>query len=147
MKQGMVKMFGAVAMAVTSLVCGTQGYAEDKSASCPIAGGTELKWADAEGKKTIYVAYWTHTPENCPGRSADGAKMLNRFWEGRKKAEEKGIKILGAFVTVTEHDYYIIVEANDYSAVVEFFLPLVPSQTGKFAPVLTMDEWLKIMPK
>ncbi|UJS20976.1 MAG: GYD domain-containing protein [Candidatus Brocadia sp.] len=62
-------------------------------------------------------------------------------------AEEKGITILGAYVTVTEHDYFIIFEAIDYGAAVEFFLPLVPSQTGKIVPVLTMDEWLKIMPK
>ena len=97
--------------------------------------------------KTVYVAHWTHTPENCPGRSADGAKMLSKFWEGRKLAEEKGITILGAYVTVTEHDYFIIFEASDYGTAVEFFLPLVPSQTGKIVPVLTMDEWLKIMPK
>ena len=101
----------------------------------------------ATGNKTVYVAHWTHTPENCPGRSADGAKMLSKFWEGRKSAEEKGITILGAYVTVTEHDYFIIFEASDYSAAVAFFLPLVPSQTGKIVPVLTMDEWLKIMPK
>jgi uncharacterized protein with GYD domain len=109
----------------------------------------ELKWDynSSTDKNTIYVAYWSHTPENCPGRGLDGAKMLSRFWEGRKEAEKKGIKILGAYVTVTEHNYYIIIEASDYTSVVEFFLPLVPSQTGKFAPVLTMDEWLKIMPK
>lgn len=98
-------------------------------------------------KGTLYVAHWTHTPENCPGRSADGAKMLSTFWEQRKKAEGKGIKILGAYVTVTEHDYFIIVEASDYAAVVEFFIPLIPSQTGKIVPVLTMGEWIKIMPK
>lgn len=108
----------------------------------------ESAWSINTGdKKTLYVSHWTHTPENCPGRSGDGAKMLNKFWEGRKKAEEKGIKIIGAYVTVTEHDYFVIFEANDYSAAVEFFLPLVPSQTGKIVPVLTMDDWLKIMPK
>ena len=42
---------------------------------------------------------------------------------------------------------FIVFEANDYTAAVEFFLPLVPSQTGKIVPVLNMDEWLKIMPK
>ncbi|MDN3515677.1 MAG: hypothetical protein NG747_14925 [Candidatus Brocadia sp.] len=108
----------------------------------------EHGWAvGAAEKRTLYVAHWTHTPENCPGRSGDGAKMLSKFWEGKKLAEEKGIIILGAYVTVTEHDYFIIFEANDYAAAVEFFLPLVPSQTGKIVPVLTMDEWLKIMPK
>ena len=23
---------------------------------------------------TIYVAHWTHTPENCPARTKEGAK-------------------------------------------------------------------------
>jgi uncharacterized protein with GYD domain len=98
-------------------------------------------------KSITYIAHWTHTPENCPGRSEEGAKMLSDFWEARKKAEVKGVKVLGAYATVTEHDYYIIVEASDYSAVVEFFMPLLATQTGRFAPVLTMDEWLKLAPK
>ena len=60
-------------------------------------------------------------------RSGDGAKMLNRFGKGERL--KKRVKVLGAYVTVTEHDYYIIVEANDYSAVV-ILSPIVPSQTG-----------------
>ena len=140
MKYGMVGMFGVFVLFVTLVISGSKLYAEGNE--------KESGWAiGADNKKTLYVAHWTHTPENCPGRSGDGAKMLNKFWEGRKKAEEKGIKILGAYVTVTEHDYFVIFESNDYSAAVEFFLPLVPSQTGKIVPVLTMDDWLKIMPK
>ena len=98
--------------------------------------------ADTEG--TIYVAHWTHTPEDCPGRSKEGAKMLSDFWASRDEATKKGIKILGAYVTVTEHGYYIIVQAKDYASVVEFFLPLVPTQTGSFRPVLPMEEWIKL---
>ncbi len=140
MKYSMVGIFGVFVLLVTLVFSGSKIYAEGSE--------KESGWTiGADNKKTLYVAHWTHTPENCPGRSGDGAKMLNKFWEGRKKAEEKGIRILGAYVTVTEHDYFIIFEANDYSAAVEFFLPLVPSQTGKIAPVLTMDDWLKIMPK
>ena len=140
MKYSMVGIFGVFVLFVTLVFSGSKLSAEDTE--------KESGWTiGADNKKTFYVAHWTHTPENCPGRSGDGAKMLNKFWEGRKMAEEKGIKILGAYVTVTEHDYFIIFEANDYSAAVEFFLPLVPSQTGKIVPVLTMDDWLKIMPK
>ncbi len=93
---------------------------------------------------TIYVAHWTHTPENCPGRTKDGAKMLSDFWASRDEVEKKGIKILGSYVTVTEHDYYIIVQAKDYSEMVKFFLPLIPTQTGSFRPVLPMQEWIDI---
>jgi len=140
MKYSMVGIFGVFALFITLVFSGSKLYAEGSE--------KESGWTiGADNKKILYVAHWTHTAENCPGRSGDGAKMLNKFWEGRKKAEEKGIRILAAYVTVTEHDYFIIFEANDYSAAVEFFLPLVPSQTGKIVPVLTMDDWLKIMPK
>jgi hypothetical protein len=140
MKYSIAGIFGVFALFITLVFSGSKIYAEGSE--------KESGWTiGADNKKTLYVAHWTHTPENCPGRSGDGAKMLYKFWEGRKKAEEKGIKILGAYVTVTEHDYFIIFESNDYSAAVEFFLPLVPSQTGKIVPVLSMDDWLKIMPK
>ncbi len=93
---------------------------------------------------TIYVSHWTHTPENCPARTKEGGKMLSDFWASRSDAEKKGIKILGSYVTVTEHDFYIIVQAKDYSEMVKFFLPLVPTQTGSFRPVLPMGEWIEM---
>lgn len=140
MKYGIAGIFGTFALSVVTTFFSPALSAHE--------GERESGWAMSSAeKRTLYVAHWTHTPENCPGRSGDGAKMLSRFWEGRKKAEEKGTKVLAAYVTVTEHDYFIIFEANDYSAAVEFFLPLVPSQTGKIVPVLSMDDWLKIMPK
>ncbi len=98
----------------------------------------------ANNEGTIYVARWTHTPENCPGRSREGAEMLSKFWASREEAAKKGVNILGAYVAVTEHEYYIIVQAKDYTSLVEFFLPLAPTQTGSFRPVMSMDEWIKI---
>jgi hypothetical protein len=98
--------------------------------------------ADREDEGTIYVAYWSHTPENCPGRSKGGAKMLSDFWARRDEFARKGIKILGGYVTVTGHAYYILLQAKDFATVTEFSLPLVPTQTGTFIPVLTMDEWI-----
>ncbi len=93
---------------------------------------------------TIYVVHWTHTPENCPGRTKEGAEMLDGFWANRDEAEKRGIKILSAYVGVTSHEYYITVQTNDYAGMVEFFLPLVPTQTGKVTPVMTMDRWIDI---
>lgn len=96
---------------------------------------------DSEGM--LFVAHWTHTPENCPGRSKEGATMLNEFWAKRDVAAKKGVKILGAYVAVTEHTYYIIAQAKDYQAMLEFFEPLAPTQTGGIHPVTTMDEWTR----
>lgn len=140
MKRKIAGMFGMCTLVVSSMICGSHQYA--------FGNEKDAGWAmNPSEKKTLYVAHWTHTPENCPGRTTDGAKVLSKFWEGKKNAEAKGVKVIGAYVTVTEHDYYFIVEASDYAAVVEFFLPIIPSQTGRFVPVLTMDEWLKIIPK
>ena len=91
----------------------------------------------------LFVAHWTHTPENCPGRSKEGATMLNEFWAKRDLAAKKGIKILSGYVAVTEHTYYITVQAKDYQSMLEFFEPLASTQTGGIHPVTTMDEWTK----
>jgi hypothetical protein len=42
----------------------------------------------------LFVAPCTHTPDNCPGRSKDGATMLNEFWAKGDLAAKKGRKIL-----------------------------------------------------
>jgi len=68
--------------------------------------------------------------------------MLRDFWARRDEFAKKGIKNLGGYVTATGHAYYIVLQAEDFAAVTEFFLPLVPTQIGTFIPVLTMDEWI-----
>jgi len=69
--------------------------------------------------------------------------MLNEFWAKRDLAAKKGVKILSAYVAVTEHTYYITVQAKNYQSLLEFFEPLASTQTGAFHPVTTMDEWTK----
>ncbi|MEC4747800.1 DUF3303 family protein [Methylomicrobium sp. Wu6] len=91
----------------------------------------------------FFVVHWTHTPENCPGRSKEGAQMLIDFWAKREEAAKKEVKIHGAYVGATEHVYYIIVQAKDYQSMLEFFVPLIPPQQGAINPVTTMDEWTK----
>jgi hypothetical protein len=70
------------------------------------------------------------TPENCPGRTQEGATILNESWAKRD-------------VAVTERTYYITVQANNYQSLLEFFEPLAATQTGSIHPVTTMDEWTK----
>ena len=74
----------------------------------------------ADGEGMSFVAHWTHTPENCPGRSKEGGTMLNEFWAKRDLAAKKGIKILSGYVAVTEHTYYITVQAKDYQSLLDF---------------------------
>ncbi|MBH0180386.1 MAG: hypothetical protein HP490_01570 [Nitrospira sp.] len=69
--------------------------------------------------------------------------MLNKFWAKRDLAAKKGVKILSAYVAVTEHTYYITVQAKNYQSLLEFFEPLAPTQIGTIHPVTTMDEWTK----
>jgi hypothetical protein len=138
----------AIFLSVSSLVSGdietAQGLPRGKE---EILRSKQME-AMMDGDGMLFVAHWTHTPENCPGRSNEGATMLNDFWAKRDLAAKKGAKILGAYVAVTEHTYYIIIQAKDYQSMLEFFEPLAPTQTGGIHPVTTMEEWTKhINPK
>ena len=83
MKYSIVGIFGVFILFVTLVFSGSKLYAEGSE--------KESGWTlGADNKKILYVAHWTHTPENCPGRSAEGAKMLNKFWEGRKRLKKRG---------------------------------------------------------
>ncbi|MGJ0514341.1 MAG: DUF3303 family protein [Methylomicrobium sp.] len=93
----------------------------------------------------FFVAHGTHTPENCPGRSKEGAQMLIDFWAKREEAAKKRVKIHEAYVGATEHVYYIIVQAKDYQSMLELFVPLIFTQQGAINPVTTMDEWTKFI--
>ncbi len=53
-----------------------------------------------DGDGMLFVVHWTHTPENCRGRSKEGATMLNEFWANRDLAAKIGIKILSGYVAV-----------------------------------------------
>ena len=100
--------------------------------------------ADADGTVMLAVV-------DGMGGHADGARaaevamraMLNEFWAKRDLAAKKGVKILSAYVAVTEHTYYITVQAKNYQSLLEFFEPLAPTQIGAIHPVTTMDEWTK----
>jgi len=37
------------------------------------------------------------------------------------------------------------VQAKDYQSMLEFFVPLIPTQQGAIHPVTTMDEWTKFI--
>ena len=83
MKYSIVGIFGGFILFVTLVFSDSKLYAEGSE--------KESGWTlGADNKNILYVAHWTHTPENCPGRSAEGAKMLNKFWEGRKRLKKRG---------------------------------------------------------
>ena len=85
MKHKIAGMFGMCALVVSSMICGSHQYA--------FGNEKEAGWAiNPSEKKTLYVAHWTHTPENCPGRTTDGAKVLGKFWEGKKMPRQKGLR-------------------------------------------------------
>jgi len=133
----------AIFHSVSSLVTGDIGTARRLRRGKVETRNSKQMEAMMDGNGMIFVAHWTHTPENCPGRSKEGATMLNEFWAKRDLAAKKGIKILSAYVAVTEHTYFITVQAKDYQSMLEFFEPLAPTQTGSIHPVTTMDEWTK----
>ena len=48
------------------------------------------------GEGSMCMGLWKHTPETCPGRSKEGAKMLSDFWpevlNGKRKEFEFSVR-------------------------------------------------------
>jgi hypothetical protein len=93
----------------------------------------------------FFVGHGTHTPENCPGRSKEGAQCSLTSGLNARKPQKKSQDSWGAYVGATEHVNYIMVQAKDYQSMLEFFVPLIFTQQGTINPVTTMDERTKFI--
>ena len=88
-----------------------------------------------------FIATLTHSPDACWTRTEQRQKA--REWIGGidDRAAEHDIELVGAYVTPTEHTFYIIVEADDYEDVTKFLgPPLLHDHDGHIAPILTLKE-------
>lgn len=92
-----------------------------------------------------FIATLTHSPETCWTRTEHRGKAREWIAGIDDRAEAHGVELLGAYVTPTEHTFYIIVEADDYDAVTKFLgPPLLEDHEGHIAPILTLKEGVAV---
>lgn len=88
-----------------------------------------------------FVITLEHPPELCFANkeyTAEGKRWLDSIEE---RAKPSGIKIYGAYVSVIEHTFYFILEANDIKAISEFFSPpFLTHHKARISPVTAITK-------
>ncbi len=82
-----------------------------------------------------------HTHETCPAHEPEIVKSTF----GRMMAEigDSGVDLIGAWVDITAHTVYMIVDANDASALFKAFDPILTLGTAQISPVIDAATALK----
>lgn len=89
----------------------------------------------------LFIATLSHDPEHCWVREENEAKARDWIANIDDNAEEHGVSLRGAYVTPSEHKFYLIVEADSFEAITRFLgPPFLPDHDGHIAPVLEVKE-------
>lgn len=84
----------------------------------------------------LFVCYVTIDP-------ADRDESL-RVLKERGLVRPAGIKLVGAWVSVTQHEIWSVFEADDAEAITTFFEPWLSINVHQIAPVMEFDALKKI---
>lgn len=88
-----------------------------------------------------FIATLTHAPEDCWARGENRQKARTWIAEMDDRSRETGVDLQCAYVTPTEHTFYIVVESDSYEDVSEFLgSPLLEDHDGHIAPVLSLRD-------
>ena len=85
----------------------------------------------------LFVCYVTIDPENRD-------ESIRRFKERGIVAPE-GVKLLGAWVSLTQQENWAIFEADDAAAIMKLCDPWLDLNIHHITPVMTFDELKKVV--
>ena len=86
----------------------------------------------------LFMYVHTHSVEKCVhDKPEEAKKMLAHMQEAYKKA---GIKMLATYMAPHEHTLFMVLEANDYSALDKANEPLTVWGTARLIPVTTLEQ-------
>lgn len=88
----------------------------------------------------LFIAILTHEPADCWTRPENRQKARTWIAGIDDRAAEHGVDVRGAYVTPTEHTFYIVLEADSFEDVTGFLgSPLLEDHDGHVAPVLSLE--------
>ena len=76
----------------------------------------------------------THTPENCPAHNPEQIKAT--FGQMMANVETAGANLIGAYVDIPAHEFFLIVEADRIEQVNEMLDPALELGYGEVRPVV-----------
>ena len=82
-----------------------------------------------------------HTPETCPGHDPEQVKAT--FGQLMANVEEEGVDLIGAWVDVTAHTFFMILDADDAGQLFRVLDPALTIATADISPVMDAAAALK----
>jgi hypothetical protein len=85
----------------------------------------------------LFQVTHTHNHETCPGVVKDIGDGMGEWWQALKGNSD--VKVLGAYVSPTNHTFHITLEAADYGPVARALGALNAIGNGEVTPIITLD--------
>jgi hypothetical protein len=85
----------------------------------------------------LFVCYVTIDPE-----ARD--ESIARFKESGI-VEPKGVKLIGAWISLTQQETWCIFEADDAASIMKFYEPWTDLNVHQISPVMSFDELKKVV--
>lgn len=87
----------------------------------------------------LFVVNHTHTPELCPSDEPKKVQMLAQH-VSQESAKKFGVKVKADCAMPYEHALLLVLEAENYEAVLQFLQPFLKMGTIKITPVISCAE-------
>ena len=94
----------------------------------------EIIWSSFKGEiKMIVHVTWSHSYETCSAHDAEAQKINKQAYD---TASEKGVTVRSIYVNRPEHTLFMILEADTFEQIDDFFDPLIEMGTAEVTPVI-----------
>jgi hypothetical protein len=86
-----------------------------------------------DGHDMLFHVHHHHDEKTCPAHNAEAVSAS--FGAVLPALAENGVNVVGAWVDPPGHDFFFVLETDDYDALVEGLRPIIPSGTATIQPV------------
>ena len=94
----------------------------------------------------LFHVHHHHDEKTCPAHNAEAVGAS--FGAVLPALAENGVTVVGAWVDPPGHDFFFVLETDNYEALVEGLRPIIPSGTATIQPVGDMGATVaKRVPK
>lgn len=88
----------------------------------------------------LFMATLTHEPAACWARPENEPRAREWLAGLPDRADRYGVTLRCAYITPSEHTFYIVVEADDYESAAGFLGgPLLEDHDGRISPILPLE--------
>ena len=88
----------------------------------------------------LFHVHHVHTRETCPAVHPEMRERVAQWWTAIQTNPD--VKVVSCYVSASDHNFYIALEADDNAALAKAIGPLNGLGTGNTSPVVSLDDVL-----